>query len=240
MFFEALVDLLLTPAQRRPGNINPSGDIGNRRKTSDKTLPAFAKRMGMIALVLAVAPMARDSIAQSAKESIDVPPQYRLLLRAVGSGDQVYGCINGSWVLKAPDARLLNQEGSVIGRHFAGPTWQFNDGSRVKGRAVAKRVAPDADEEAARAEWSGVHAGEELRGIDIVSCSLVWNEGHPLGGRSALGRVRIGAPIRPSSTTCRPARCRSSAICAPDWPAPTTRTAPFGSAPALRYCSECS
>ena len=145
MFFEALVDLLLTPAQRRPGNINPSGDIGNRRKTSDKTLPAFAKRMGMIALVLAVAPMARDSIAQSAKESIDVPPQYRLLLRAVGSGDQVYGCINGSWVLKAPDARLLNQEGSVIGRHFAGPTWQFNDGSRVKGRAVAKRVAPDAD-----------------------------------------------------------------------------------------------
>ena len=145
MFFEALVDLLLTPAQRRPGNINPSGDIGNRRKTSDKTLPAFAKRMGMIALVLAVAPMARDSIAQSAKESIDVPPQYRLLLRAVGSGDQVYGCINGSWVLKAPDARLLNQEGSVIGRHFAGPTWQLNDGSWVKGRAVAKRVAPDAD-----------------------------------------------------------------------------------------------
>ena len=145
MFFEVLVDLLLTPAPRRPGNINPSGDIGNRRKTSDKTLPAFAKRMGMIALVLAVAPMARDSIAQSAKESIDVPPQYRLLLRAVGSGDQVYGCINGSWVLKAPDARLLNQEGSVIGRHFAGPTWQLNDGSWVKGRAVAKRVAPDAD-----------------------------------------------------------------------------------------------
>ena len=144
MFFEALVDLLLTPAQRRPGNINPSGDLGNRRKTSDKTLPAFAQRMGMIALVLAVAPMARDSIAQSAKESIDVPPQYRLLLRAVGSGDQVYGCINGSWVLKAPDARLLNQEGSVIGRHFAGPTWQLNDGSWVKGKAVAKQVAPDA------------------------------------------------------------------------------------------------
>jgi hypothetical protein len=45
--------------------------------------------------------------------------------------------------LKAPDAKLLNQEGSVIGRHFAGPTWQLNDGSWVKGKAVAKQVAPD-------------------------------------------------------------------------------------------------
>ncbi|HEX4164227.1 MAG TPA: DUF3455 domain-containing protein, partial [Bryobacteraceae bacterium] len=43
-----------------------------------------------------------------------------------------------------PDAKLLNQEGSVIGRHFAGPTWQLNDGSRIKGKVVAKQVAPDA------------------------------------------------------------------------------------------------
>jgi uncharacterized protein DUF3455 len=99
----------------------------------------------MIALVLAVACMARDSIAQTAKESIDVPPQSRLLLRAFGSGDQVYGCVNGRWALEAPDAKLLNQEGSVIGRHFAGPTWQLDDGSWVKGRAVSKRVAPDAN-----------------------------------------------------------------------------------------------
>ena len=98
----------------------------------------------MIALVLAVAWMARDSIAQTAEESIDVPPHSRLLLRAVGSGDQVYGCVNGHWTLGAPDAKLLNQEGSVIGRHFAGPTWQLNDGSWVKARAVAKQVAPEA------------------------------------------------------------------------------------------------
>jgi hypothetical protein len=79
-----------------------------------------------------------------AKESIDVPPHSRLLLRAVGSGDQVYGCVNGNWALKAPDAKLLNQDGSVIGRHFAGPTWQLNDGSWVKGKAIAKQGAPDA------------------------------------------------------------------------------------------------
>jgi hypothetical protein len=144
MFLDVLLDILLTPAPQPPGNINPSRDIGNGRNTSGRTLSPYAKRLGMIALVLAVACMARDSIAQTAKESIDVPPHARLLLRAVGSGDQVYGCVNGRWALTAPDAKLFNLEGSVIGRHFAGPTWQLNDGSWVKGKAVAKQVATDA------------------------------------------------------------------------------------------------
>jgi hypothetical protein len=144
MSLDVLLDILLTPVLQLLGNINPSRDIGNGRKRSDKTSPPYARRLGMIALVLAVACMARDSIAQMANESIDVPPHSRLLLRAVGRGDQVYGCVDGRWALKAPDAELLNQEGSVIGRHFAGPTWQLNDGSWVKGRAVAKQVAPDA------------------------------------------------------------------------------------------------
>jgi hypothetical protein len=50
---------------------------------------------------------------------------------------KVYGCVNGRWALKAPDAKLLNQEGSVIGQHFAGPTWQLNDGSWIKGKCRA-------------------------------------------------------------------------------------------------------
>jgi len=144
MFLDALLDILLTSAPQPPANINAYRDVRNCRKTFDKTPSPYAKRLGMIALLLAVACMARDSIAQTAKEAIDVPPRSRLLLRTVGSGDQVYGCVNGRWALEAPDANLLNQEGAVIGRHFAGPTWQLNDGSWVKGRAVAEQVAPDA------------------------------------------------------------------------------------------------
>ena len=144
MFVDVLLDILLTLVPQRLGNFNLSRYIGSGRKTSNKTLSSDVKGVGMIALVLAVACMAPDSIAQLANESIDVPRHSRLLLRAVGSGDQVYGCVNGSWALTAPDANLLDQEGSVIGRHFAGPTWQLNDGSWVKGRAVAKQVAPDA------------------------------------------------------------------------------------------------
>ena len=145
MFLDVLLDMLFRPVPQPLGNINPSRDIGNGRKTSDKTLSPYAKRLGMVALALAIVCMARDFIAQTAKESIDVPPHSRLLLRAIGSGDQVYGCVNGRWALTAPDAKLLNQDGSVIGRHFAGPTWKLNDGSWVKGRAVAKQVVPDAN-----------------------------------------------------------------------------------------------
>lgn len=95
-------------------------------------------------MVLAIACIAPGSIAQTANDPIDVPPHFRLLLRAVGSGDQIYDCVVGGWVLKAPDAKLLDQEGSVIGQHSVGPTWQLNDGSYVKGKAVAEQVAPDA------------------------------------------------------------------------------------------------
>jgi hypothetical protein len=126
------------------GNINLPRDIGNGHKTSHKTLSPYARRLGLFALVLAIGCLARNSIAKMAKESIDVPLHSRLLLQAVGSGDQVYDCVNGRWALKAPDAKLLNQEGFVIGRHFAGPTWQLNDGSWVKAKAIAKQVAPDA------------------------------------------------------------------------------------------------
>jgi hypothetical protein len=139
-----LLDVWRTLDPLHLGNINSSRDLANGPQTADTLLSPHAKRLGMIVLSLAVVCMARDSIAQTAKESIDVPPHSRLLLRAVGSGDQVYGCINGSWELKAPDAELLNQDGSVIGRHFAGPTWQLNDGSWIKGKAVAKQAAPDA------------------------------------------------------------------------------------------------
>jgi hypothetical protein len=191
---DVLLDFLLTPDPRGLGNINPSRDIGNGRKTSDKTPSPYAKRLGMIALVLAVACMARDSTAQTAKESIDVPPHSRLLLRAVGRGDQIYGCLNGNWALKAPDAKLLNQEGSVIGRHFAGPTWQLNDGSRIKGKVVAKQVAPDAT----AVPWlllESVGGTGRLRAVRFIQRTGTHGGNAPDGScsQSAMRRVRYTA-----------------------------------------------
>ena len=76
--------------------------------------------------------------------SVEAPAGTALLLEATGEGSQVYTCTDGHWVLKAPDAKLLDQQGQVIGTHFAGPTWRLQDGSEVKGKAIASRAAGDA------------------------------------------------------------------------------------------------
>ena len=41
-----------------------------------------------------------------------------------------------SWTFREPVATLL-EEGKTVGRHFAGPTWEFVDGSRVVGELVS-------------------------------------------------------------------------------------------------------
>lgn len=42
-----------------------------------------------------------------------------------------------SWVFKAPDAVLFDPEGRVIGRHYAGPTWEDKGGGKVAGARLA-------------------------------------------------------------------------------------------------------
>jgi hypothetical protein len=93
-------------------------------------------------LALLIAPIALT--AQQAPPSIDVPPGAHLLLEAKGEGMQIYTCTDGKWTLKAPDAKLLDAQGQVIGTHFAGPTWKLNDGSQVKGKAIANQPSPEA------------------------------------------------------------------------------------------------
>jgi Protein of unknown function (DUF3455) len=81
---------------------------------------------------------------QQVPSTIDVPPGTRLLMQAKGEGVQVYVCTEGTWTLKAPDAKLLDTQDKVIGEHFAGPTWKLNDGSQVRGKMIASQRSPDA------------------------------------------------------------------------------------------------
>lgn len=87
--------------------------------------------------------------AQQVSESIDVPRDARVVLQAKGDGVQIYACTaaNGGakWVLKGPDAKLLNSAGNTIGSHFAGPTWRLEDGSEVQGELMASQPAPQAN-----------------------------------------------------------------------------------------------
>ncbi|HEY7403084.1 MAG TPA: DUF3455 domain-containing protein [Candidatus Angelobacter sp.] len=79
---------------------------------------------------------------------IKPPAGEELLLIARAKGFQIYVCsINSgqsAWTLKAPEALLYDEQGSVLGKHFGGPTWKHNDGSEITGKMVAKVDAPDA------------------------------------------------------------------------------------------------
>jgi hypothetical protein len=87
--------------------------------------------------------------AQQIPPQIQAPANEQLLFQVHAKGDQIYSCKGDgtqfSWTLKAPDAQLFDKSGKAFGKHFAGPSWEANDGSRVTGKAVANAPSPDAD-----------------------------------------------------------------------------------------------
>jgi len=87
--------------------------------------------------------------AQEIPHQLQPPANEKLLLQVHARGDQVYTCKSDSaqftWALKAPDAQLFDRNGKPFGKHFAGPSWQANDGSRATGRPAANLPSPDAN-----------------------------------------------------------------------------------------------
>jgi len=55
------------------------------------------------------------------------------------TGVQKYACnAAGAWAFVAPDAQLFNDNHHhAVGHHYAGPTWEYQDGSTVVGMKVA-------------------------------------------------------------------------------------------------------
>jgi Protein of unknown function (DUF3455) len=87
--------------------------------------------------------------AQTVPKQLQPPANEKLLLQVHANGDQVYTCQEGvtqfTWALKAPDAKLFDKDGKPFGKHFAGPSWEANDGSQVVGKAAANVPSPDPD-----------------------------------------------------------------------------------------------
>jgi hypothetical protein len=90
---------------------------------------------------------AQSPVPPPTPQNLRPPAGQKLLLKAKGVGDQIYTCrsMEGSfaWTLKAPDARLLDGEGKLIGHHFAGPAWEATDGSRVVAKVSSTMTSPD-------------------------------------------------------------------------------------------------
>jgi hypothetical protein len=74
--------------------------------------------------------------------TITVPAGNKLAMSFDAVGVQIYACTATStstfaWVFQAPSATLYNEGGQVAATHYAGPTWQANDGSTVVGAKIA-------------------------------------------------------------------------------------------------------
>ena len=84
------------------------------------------------------------SRAQNIPDSLKPPPSETLFLQVHTTGDQIYVCDGSAWTFSRPDAKLFDQADKQVGTHFAGPTWESSDGSRVIGKA-AGNATPDPD-----------------------------------------------------------------------------------------------
>jgi hypothetical protein len=86
----------------------------------------------------------------------DVPSAIRpaagetLFLEALATGAQVYECVPRAddptfyaWAFKGPEAALTDKSGRSLGKHYAGPTWESVDGSKVVGEVTAREAGPD-------------------------------------------------------------------------------------------------
>lgn len=110
----------------------------------------------LVACALLVFAVAGGRAAEPAVPGI--PPRLQppagqvLALSARAQGVQIYICsadVNDPtawhWALQRPEAELFDAQNHKIGSHFAGPTWEALDGSRIVGEVVARDDGPDAD-----------------------------------------------------------------------------------------------
>ena len=98
-----------------------------------RTTISLLKRAALTAIFL-TGSLVSASAQKALPEAIAAPGETAILtLHAEGA--QVYECKSGgdgtlTWAFREPIATLF-QDGKTVGRHYAGPNWEFSDGSAV-------------------------------------------------------------------------------------------------------------
>ena len=101
-------------------------------------------------LIAALLPLSLGAAhAQPSRENV-AAPVGTIVSKVHAVGAQIYECKadpHGDlvWTFREPLASLMI-DGRTVGRHFAGPTWEMADGSRVTGKVIAQAAAPSADD----------------------------------------------------------------------------------------------
>lgn len=92
----------------------------------------LAGATGLVALVAPAHAQTRDALPPGLAAD-----GLRPIISVTAVGAQIYECRAGAWAFREPIATLM-RDGATVGRHFAGPTWEFADLSAVTGKVAAR------------------------------------------------------------------------------------------------------
>jgi len=147
--------------------------------------------VAMTALLTAPQPAHGKQVTPDVPAELQVPEGNSLFLVGHATGVQIYGCTvtasGTAWTLLAPRADLYGDNGKVIATHFAGPTWQANDGSWVVGKKEAGvTVDPTA------VPWLKLSAASKAAGPD----------GDRLAHTTFVQRLNTAGGLPPAASEC--------------------------------------
>jgi hypothetical protein len=145
----------------------------------------------LTALLAAPYPSHAKPAAPDVPTDLKVPEGNSVYLVGHAVGVQIYGCTLSSsgttWTLLAPRADLYGDNGRLVATHFAGPTWQAIDGSRVVGkREAGVTVDPTA------IPWLKLSAASTTPGAD----------GERLAHTTFIQRVNTTGGLPPAASEC--------------------------------------
>lgn len=134
-------------------------------------------------------------------ENLQVPATQTISLETQATGVQIYECTAGKtdptrfeWLFKAPEAELFDGAGKKIGKHYAGPTWESSDGSKVIGEVKARNDGPDAN----AIPWLLLSA-KSTSGNGVFSHTQSIQRLHTAGGKApaeACNQAQVGKEAR--------------------------------------------
>src|SRR6266481_1275745 len=115
--------------------------IPNMKNPKSKpNLPLFCSTLKLAAPALALSLLGASSPAHSQSNdnraptvpaAIQAPDGNKVHFHAYAIGVQIYhwNATLATWGASTPEAVLFDSDGNVVGKHYAGPTWEANSGS---------------------------------------------------------------------------------------------------------------
>jgi len=159
----------------------------------------LAALAALAAAITVAAPAHAAPAVPDVPATIAVEDGHKPFLLGHASGVQIYTCLTlpggYAWSPATPRADLRDDNGAVIVRHFAGPSWQAKDGSLVRASRVdGVTVDPTA------IAWLLLKANSPAAGPD----------GDRLAATTYIQRLATTGGLTPPAGDCNPATAGSA------------------------------